>query len=190
MVLRKFSNYYPIQCIYLLYFKFIYMFQSHVLTIVFLKLKALISDNLKASIAFQLFVGSIGVFMLVFRLVKKSKHDNFSVFSVCSIQVLASHMLYTIIYLITVVLSPVLNVDESGIVDASNSPCTVLGIVFHFVIVLQFSSMFMNALLLYLILIKGYFVIDPSQKKKSNFLFWPVQTFFIKSFFFPKIINT
>lgn len=125
-------------------------------------------DWLYASIAFKLFTSSISIFLFVYRLVKKNKHDTLSVFSVCSIQVLASNMLAQIMYLIVVVLSPSLNVDESGVFDASNSSCTVMGIVFHFVILLQFSSMFMNALLFYFILVKGYFLLESSNKKKSR----------------------
>lgn len=120
-----------------------------------------------AAIGFQLFMSLVAIVLFVYRLVRKPKHATLSVFSVCSIQVLASHMLATVMYLITVILSPILNVDESGIVDASNSSCMVMAIVFHFTILLQFSSIFMNALLIYLILVKGYFVIDSGNKKKG-----------------------
>lgn len=119
-------------------------------------------------IGFQLFVSLLAIILFIYRLIKKPKHETLSVFSVCSIQVLASHMLAMVMYLATVLLSPILNVDESGIVDASNSSCMVMGIVFHFVILLQFSSIFMNALLIYLILVKGYFSIDSENDKKKG----------------------
>lgn len=121
-----------------------------------------------AAIGFQLFVSLLVIVIFVYRLIFKPKHATISVFSVCSIQVLTSHMLATSIYLIIVILSPVLNVDESGIVDASNSSCMVVGIVLHFAILLQFSSILMSALLLYLILVKGYFAIDSPNKKKGK----------------------
>lgn len=122
---------------------------------------------LYASIAFKLFCSSIVIIAFVYRLVRKPKHDTLSVFCVCSIQVILSNMFFQVMYLVTVVLSPTVNVDESGVLDASNSSCTVMGIVFHFVIILQFSSMFMNALLFYFILVKGYFLLEPSNNVKS-----------------------
>lgn len=127
-------------------------------------------DWFYASTAIHLFASFVALSLFIYHLIRKPKHDTFSVFLVCSIQVIGSNVLAVVMYLITVLLSPLLNVDESGIVDASNSSCMVMAIVFHFVIVLQFSSMFMNAFLFYLILVKGYFALQSSQKKKSEFV--------------------